>query len=67
MYRSNDGEEEEEIHIEDREEGGEEVEWAIKKNLNDGKAPGCDGLTAEMNKMTGEEEIAAYHHLLAHR
>ena len=54
------------VHIEDLEEGREplrgEVEWAIKI-LKDGKAPGCDGLTAEMIKVSGEEEIDVYHHL----
>ena len=43
MYRDNYREEEEEVHIEDLEEGREplreEAEWAIK-NLKDGKAPG---------------------------
>ena len=28
-----------------------EVEWAIK-NLTDGKAPGCDGLTADIIKLS---------------
>ena len=66
IYKCNGGEEEEEVHIEDLEEGREplreEVEWAIK-NLKDGKAPGCDGLTAEMIKLSGKEGIDVYHHL----
>ena len=67
MYRYNDGEEEkEDVHNGDLEEGREplreEVEWAIK-NLKDGKAPGWDGLTAEMIKLSGEEGIDVYHHL----
>ena len=66
IYRRNGGEEEEEVHIEDLEEGREplrgEVEWAIK-NLNDGKAPFYDGLTAEMKKLSGEEGIDVYHHV----
>ena len=33
------------------------------KNLKDGKAPGCDGLTAEIIKLGGEEGIDIYHHL----
>ena len=33
------------------------------KNLKDGVAPGCDGLTAEMIKLRVEEGIDVYHHL----
>ena len=55
MYRCNDGEAEEEVHIEGLEEGRkplrEEVEWAIKV-LKDGNAPGWDGLIAEMIKLS---------------
>ena len=33
-------------------------------DLKDGKAPGCDGLTAEMIKLSGEEGIDVYHYLI---
>ncbi|GFR62491.1 endonuclease-reverse transcriptase [Elysia marginata] len=37
-----------------------EVEWAIN-SLKDGKSPGCDEITAEMLKTSGEAGITYYH------
>ena len=37
-----------------------EVEWAIK-SLKDGKSPGCDEITAEMIKASGDPGIGYYH------
>ena len=39
-----------------------EVEQVIK-SLKDGKSPGCDNISAEMIKASGEEGVKIYYHL----
>ena len=48
--------------LKSREPMREEVELAIK-DLKVGKSPGCDLVTAEMIKASGEQGIDVYHHL----
>ena len=67
MYKcAEDTEEELEVElVEDlnsREPLREEVELAIKE-LKVGKSPGCDLITAEMIKASGEPGIDVYHHI----
>ena len=39
-----------------------EIEWAIN-SLKDGKTPGCDNISAEMIKASGDEGVDIYHQL----
>ena len=67
MYKcSEDTEEELEVELTEdlksRELMREEVELAIKDHKFE-KSPGCDLVTAEMIKESGEQGIDVYHHL----